>query len=168
MTNPPQGSDEQDHGPGTQQQGYPHGQPAQPYGQPGWANQYGQPYGAPVRPYGAPPPPYGQPYGVPAQKSHVGLIAGLTALALLVIAGVVVLVMALQSTVLDRSAVERDVATQFEEREGVAVDLTCPARMEVNSNSSYECTGTTADGEQVTLQITITDEDSAAYTWTES
>jgi hypothetical protein len=76
-------------------------------------------------------------------------------------------VLSLQSTVLDPTAVERDVAAQFEEREGVAVELSCPGEMTVESGSSYECTGTTADGEDVTLQIRIEDEDSAAYTWTE-
>ena len=39
--------------------------------------------------------------------------------------------------------------------------------MTVDAGATYECTGTTADGEDVTLQIPITDEDSAAYTWTE-
>jgi hypothetical protein len=86
---------------------------------------------------------------------------------LLVIAGVVAAVLALQSTVLDPAAVERDVAAQFEEREGVAIDLTCDDEMPVESGSTYECTGTTADGEDVTLEIRIEDEDSAAYTWTE-
>jgi len=63
--------------------------------------------------------------------------------------------------------VERDVAAQFEEREGVAIDLSCDEEMRVRAGDTYECTGETADGEEVTLEITITDEDSAAYTWTE-
>jgi len=149
-----------------QQPYQPYGQPPQ-YGQPGPAYgqpQYGQPqYGQPQ--YGQ--PPYGPPTGAPAQKSKVGLIAAITGITLLVLAGVVVLVLSLQSTVLDPAAVERDVAAQFEEREGVAIELSCPAEMTVESGSSYECTGTTADGEDVTLQIRIEDEDSAAYTWTE-
>ena len=155
-------------------------QPVPPpqYGQPGYAPPgygqpgYGQPYGAPAygqqgygAPQYAPPPQYG--YAPPPQKSKVGLIAAGTGVALLVIAGVVVLVIALQSKVLERAAVERDVAAQFEEREGVAVDLECADQMKVNTGSTYECTGTTADGENVTLQIRIEDEDSAAYTWTE-
>jgi hypothetical protein len=131
-----------------------YGQP--PYGQPGYGPQYGMP---------------GQPYGAPAtgppQKSKVGLIAALTGLILLLIAGVVVTVLAMQSTVLDPAAVERDVAAQFEQREGVAIDLTCAEEMEVDEGDSYRCTGVTADGEDVTLQITITDEETAAYTWTE-
>jgi hypothetical protein len=71
------------------------------------------------------------------------------------------------STVLDPGAVERDVAAQFQEREGVGIALTCPADMEVRADATYECTGTTEAGEDVTLQIAITDEESAAYTWTE-
>jgi hypothetical protein len=148
----------------------PYGQPAQPaYGQP----RYGQPqqqYGAPqygTAPYGIPGQQYGQPAAAPGEKSKVGLIALVTGVALLVIAGVVVLVMSLQSTVLDPAAVERDVAAQFEEREGVAVELNCADDMKVKENATYECSGTTADGESVTLQITIADQNSAAYTWTE-
>jgi Domain of unknown function (DUF4333) len=177
--------------PGAGQQ--PYGQPAQQpwapsYGQPGYGqapahygqSQYGQPgYGQPPygqpgygqpgfsQQYGMPGQPYGQQYSGQPQKSKVGLIAGLTGLALLLIAGVVVALVAMQSTVLDPAAVERDVAAQFEQREGVAIDLTCGEEMEVDEGDSYRCTGMTADGEEVTLQITITDEETAAYTWTE-
>ena len=178
MTEPPQ--DDQRPGPGAPQ---PYGQ--QPYGRPQPypqqpappPQQYGQPpHGQP--PYGQPPygqPPYGQPqyagpgqsYGAPAQKSRVGLIAAVTVAILLLIALVVVLAMTLGRTVLDRAAVERDVAAQFEEREGVAIDLSCAEEMKVRPGATYECTGTTADGEDVTLRIAITDEESAAYTWTE-
>jgi hypothetical protein len=90
-----------------------------------------------------------------------------TAGLLVLIAGAVVLALSLSSTVLDRNAVERDVAAQFEEREGVAIDLDCAEEMKVESGATYECTGTTADGEDVALRIAITDEDTAAYTWTE-
>jgi hypothetical protein len=76
--------------------------------------------------------------------------------------------MSLQSTVLDPAAVERDVAAQFQEREGVAIELDCADDMEVAADATYECTGTTADGESVKLRIAVTDEDSAAYTWTEA
>ena len=70
-------------------------------------------------------------------------------------------------TVLDTSAVEDDVAEQFQEIEGVAVDLTCDDEMQVEQGADYECTGTTADDEQVTIRIVITDEQTAAYTWEE-
>jgi hypothetical protein len=145
--------------------------PQQAYGPP-VPQQYGAPqYGAPS--YGAPsygghpygPPPYGRP--APARKSPLGLIAVVTAGILVLITGAVVLALTQSSTVLDRNAVERDVAAQFEEREGVAIDLHCAEEMEVRSDATYDCSGTTADGEDVLLQITITDEDSAAYTWTE-
>ena len=144
-------------------------QPSQ-YGQPpqyaqssqyGPSPQAGTPYGVPGYgpPYGAPPPP--------AQKSKVGLIAVVAAVALLVIVGVVVLVLSQQSTVLDPSAVERDVAAQFQQREGVAIDLDCGETMKVRSGATYTCKGRTADGESVTLKIAITDAKTAAYTWTE-
>jgi hypothetical protein len=69
-------------------------------------------------------------------------------------------------TVLDRSAVERDVAVQFQQREGVAVALTCPARMSVVAGGSYRCTGTTATGERVPIRIVVTGTSPATYTWT--
>ena len=177
MTNPPYGQP---------------GQPGQPYGQPG----YGQPaqpgYGQPAQPgYGQPAPQYGQPaqpaygqpgygqpqygapgqygpgYGAPAKKSKAPLIAGLVGLLVVVVVAVLLFVFLGGSTVLDPAAVERDVSAQFQEREGVAVQLDCPDDMEVSANATYECTGTTERGEDVTLQIAITDEASAAYTWTE-
>jgi hypothetical protein len=139
--------------------------PAQPYGQPWGTPACGPPsYGQP--PYGLPGQPVPAP-AAPPQKSKVGLIAVLTGVILVVIAAVVVLVMALQSTVLDASSAERDVAAQFEQREGVAIDLTCPHDMEVRRDATYTCTGKTADGESVTLRLTITDAKTAAYTWTE-
>ena len=148
----------------------PYGPPQ--YGQPGYGQPaqpaYGQPaYGQPAAPqYGA-PGQYGGGYAQPAKKSKAGLIAGLVVLLVLVIGAVLLFVFLGGSTVLDQGAVERDVAAQFQEREGVAVELTCPADMEVSSGATYECTGQTERGEDVTIQIAITDEASAAYTWTE-
>ena len=188
MTNPPYGQPGQ---PG-QPYGSPgYGQPAQPAygGQPGYgqpAPQYGQPaqpaYGQPAQPaYGQPAPQYGQPgygqpqygapgpygYGAPQKKSKAPLIAGLVGLLVVVVAAVLLFVFLGGSTVLDPAAVERDVSAQFQEREGVALQLDCPDDMEVSANATYECTGTTDRGENVTLQIAITDEKTAAYTWTE-
>ena len=76
----------------------------------------------------------------------------------------------LGSTKLDSGATARDVAQQFEEREGVAVDLSCDDDMDVENGATYACDGTTADGEDVTLTITITDADAdpPTYTWSEA
>ncbi|MCW2682950.1 MAG: hypothetical protein JWP33_863 [Blastococcus sp.] len=149
--------------------GQPYGNPrygAQPYGPPGQTYgppSYGQqaPYG--YQPYGA--AAYGQPAGAPARTSKAPLIAAAVAGLLLLVVGAVALALTLQTTVLDRTAVERDVATQFEEREGVALYLDCAEEMEVAEGATYECTGVTDQGEEVTLQIAITDETDAAYTW---
>ena len=191
MTHPPYGNDEQggaDEPPGTGAfRADPDRFPTQPtptfsptppptYGQNpsyGQSPPYGPPIYGPPRPqygapqYGPPPPQYGAPQYGPQQKSKVGLIALVTGVLLVLIAAVVVLVMTLQSTVLDPAAVERDVAAQFQEREGVSVELDCGDDMELIEGATYECDGTTADGESVTLRIAITDEKSAAYTWTE-
>jgi hypothetical protein len=180
MTNPPQGSDQQGGEvvrPASATPSQPYGQPApheQPYaapsGQDGVQPLYGRaPQPRPQLPYGQPPygPPGQQPYPAPAQKSYVGLIAGVTAGIVALIAVAVVLALTLGGTVLDRTAVERDVAAQFEQREGVAIQLRCADDMAVATGSHYECSGTTADGENVTLRITVTDEATPAYTWTE-
>ena len=66
---------------------------------------------------------------------------------------------------LDTGEVERDVATQFEERFDVGVDVDCPQGMEVADGRDYECDAETDDGEDLELVITITDEEPAAYTW---
>jgi len=72
----------------------------------------------------------------------------------------------LAKTVLDPTAVQRDVAAQFQDQEGVGIELTCPSDMEVEVTRTYECTGTTADSEDVTLVIEISDAD-GNYTWQE-
>jgi hypothetical protein len=156
--------------------------PPQQFGPPGHsqAPQHEQPPYVPPGQYGAPgqfgqPAQFGQ-YGVagqyelpqaPTRKSRVGVLVGAAALILALIAIGVVLAMHLGPTVLDRAAVERDVAAQFEQLEGVAVDLSCPQEMKVETGAEYRCTGTTADGEEVTIAIRIEDERNGDYTWTE-
>ncbi|MGY1683481.1 DUF4333 domain-containing protein [Geodermatophilus sp. SYSU D01176] len=146
----------------------PYGGPP-PYQQPPGA-PYGQPWGgqpAPGQPYWVGQPPYGQPpYGAPPRRSRKGLIAGIVVPAVLLLVAVV-LARLFADTVLDPERVEADVAAQFEQIEGVAIDLTCDDEMQVEQGADYECTGTTADGEEVTLRIVVTDEATAAYTWEE-
>jgi hypothetical protein len=142
----------------------PYGQPPAapgpygPPGQPGPPRQYGQSYGA----------PYGPGAGAPVRKSRGGLIAAVTGLILVLIAGGVVAALTLGSRVLDPAAVERDVGAQFEQLEGVKIRLDCPDDMKLQSGAEYTCTGTTADGEKIQLAIQITDPPGdAKYTWTE-
>ncbi|MGZ4549850.1 MAG: DUF4333 domain-containing protein [Blastococcus sp.] len=150
---------------------------AQPYapGPPPYAPPYGQGY-PPGYAIGQPAPgqwaPGQPPYGAPPRKSRRGLFAVLAGVLVLVLGGAVLLVALLDptvfgATVLDPTAVERDVAAQFQQREGVAVQLNCPSDMTVDKGAAYTCTGTTAQGENVRLKITVTDATSAAYTWTE-
>ncbi|TFV77582.1 DUF4333 domain-containing protein [Blastococcus sp. CT_GayMR19] len=161
--------------PGSGQPGYgppPYGsQP--PYGQPGYGQPgLGQPgYGPPPQPY--PPQQYGPPGqyapwsgATQAKKSRLRLVLGLVTLALLLVLAVV-LADLLGPTVLDRAAVERDVAAQFEEEYDVSIELTCRDQMRVETGATYRCTGVTSANEEVTLQITITDENFAEYSWTE-
>jgi Domain of unknown function (DUF4333) len=187
---PPYGQPQYGQQPGQQQPGYGqqpmpgqqpgYGQPPTPgYGQPGQQPGYGQPaqpqYGQPQQPaYGQQPygqPQYGQPqYGQPGyaapKKSRTGLFLGLGALVVVVAVGVVLL-LTLGPTVLDSSAAERDVAAQFQEQYGVPVQLDCPEDMEVDAGATYDCTGTTEAGEEVTLRLTISDAENNAYTWSE-
>ena len=113
-------------------------------------------------PAAGPPTPAPEPQPV---KSRVGLVVAGIVLLVLLIAGGTALALGLRSTVLDPAAVERDVAAQFEDVEGVAVALTCPDDMEVASGEVYTCSGTTADGEEVTIEIRIADSLDGAYTW---
>jgi hypothetical protein len=153
----------------------PPGSAQQPPPPPGWGPYTQGPYAQPH--YDQPhhgQPAYGQQfYGpppgqlAPPRKSRAGIIAAVAgAVVLLAVVGIG-LAFALRSEVLDPRAVERDVSAQFEQREGVAVDLDCADGMKVRTGATYECTGVTDDQESVTLRITITDEKSAAYTWTE-
>ena len=66
---------------------------------------------------------------------------------------------------LDPDAVERDVAAAFEEREGVDVQLDCPADMPVASGEGYTCDGVTSDGERIEVRIQIDDRLDGSYTW---
>jgi hypothetical protein len=158
MTETPQDDERRpDDGP---RRAYEQPPPPPPFGPPG---QYGPPsqFGS----YGV-PGPYAMPQE-PTRKSRVGVLIGVTALILALVAIGVVLAMHLGPTVLDRTAVERDVAAQFEQLEGVAIDLSCPQEMKVESGAEYRCTGTTADGEEVKVAIRIGDELNGDYTWTE-
>jgi hypothetical protein len=135
----------------------PYGQPgAQPGGWPPPGGAWGQP-----QPAWAPPAPAGR-----RDRTRTLLIAALVVIALAVAGATALLVYVLSSTVLDRAAVEAAVAQQFEEREGVALDLACDERMIVRPGADYECEGTTADGEDVEILITVTDGE-GAYTWAE-
>ena len=151
------------------------GAPPQPSPQ-----QWGPPqqWGQPQPPAWGRPPPPGAPSWGPPQPAWAGsappkrdrtrtlLIAALVAIGLAIVAGVALLVYVLSATILDRTAVERAVAQQFEEREGVALELECDERMIVRPGADYECEGTTADGEDVEILITVTDR-RGAYTWAE-
>jgi hypothetical protein len=65
-----------------------------------------------------------------------------------------------------RSDVEEAVAAQFEDREGVALELVCDPEMHVRSGAQYRCAGVTADGESLEIELTLTD-DGGGYTWAE-
>lgn len=106
------------------------------------------------------------------------IVIALSVLAFIV--GITVLVVALGSTDtvrgiptavgalprLDSSVVEDDVTAQFQDQEGVGLDLSCPDRMVISLGKSYECAGTTADAEDIVILIEITDAN-GNYTWQE-
>jgi hypothetical protein len=193
MTHPPYGDDERDRSsgndappPGWGRHGQPPSGPPpagpSPYGPPQFGPpgsappQYGQPqYGQPQ--FGPPQygePQYGQPqYGQPGwapvpqrRRSRLPLLLALALGVLVLAVGAALFLPQLRTPALDPQAVQRDVAEQFQQREGVAVELRCGEGMTVEPGRSYECSGTTADGEPVTITIAISDED-ANYTWAE-
>jgi hypothetical protein len=142
-----------------------YGQPTPAYAPPA-AGPGPQPYPGPFGPQGPPAWQPGPPPAPARDRTRKRLILALELVALAIAVGVATLVYVLSSTILDPAAVERAVAQQFEEREGVALDLECGDRMVVRPGADYECEGTTADGEEVEITITITDDD-GAYTWAE-
>ena len=139
----------------------PYGYAAPGYGQPGYAwPAYGQ------QSYGGYAPPVDYP-AAPAPRRPGGRGWALIAVVVAAVAIGVVLSLTLHTRVLSRSAVERDVAAQFEAHEGVAIRLVCAGTMALTRGATYPCQGTTADGEKVTLLIRVTDAGKARYTWTE-
>jgi hypothetical protein len=68
-------------------------------------------------------------------------------------------------TLLDDGQVQSVIAEQFEERYDVGVDVDCPRSMQVSEGRDYECDAETDDNEDLTIVVTITDEDPAAFTW---
>ena len=94
---------------------------------------------------------------------------GLWILALVVVATIapVLVIRALAPDRLEAAAVERDVAAEFEERRGVALDLDCPRDMPVTSGEGYTCEGAAADGEPIEIWIQIDDSHGldGSYTW---
>jgi hypothetical protein len=63
--------------------------------------------------------------------------------------------------------VQRDVARQFQDDQGVPISLTCDRRMPLVTGATYHCRGVTGAGEAVTITITITDARAATYTWSD-
>jgi hypothetical protein len=67
---------------------------------------------------------------------------------------------------LDATEVEREVAAEYEGREGVAVELSCPDEMSMESGGVFPCRGTTEAGEDVYVEIQVADpEEDADYHW---
>jgi Domain of unknown function (DUF4333) len=151
---------------GPPQWGPPPQQQPQPWGQPQQPQPWGQPPAGGLPPWGPPPPAWAAPAPARRDRTRTLLIAALVATGLAIAGGVALLVYVLSSTILDRAAVEAAVAEQFEQREGVALDLECDERMIVRPGADYECEGSTADGEDVEILITVTDRE-GAYTWAE-
>ena len=69
-------------------------------------------------------------------------------------------------TVLDRGAVQRDVAAQFQQREGVAVTLVCPQEMAVVTGRQLPVHRDDGERRDVPVRIVVTTTSPAAYTWT--
>jgi len=113
-----------------------------------------------------PDPAHDQPGARRARRSRAPFYGGVLVVGLLIVLALALSRwLGLGPTLLDTGEVERDVATQFEERYAVGVDVDCPQGMEVAEGRDYECDAETDDGEDLELVITITDEEQAAYSW---
>ena len=92
-------------------------------------------------------------------------MAVLTLVGLVVVALVVLLIRRFPSG-LDSGSVEREVAAEYEERIGVAVEVRCPDEMPVASGEVYACEGTRTDGAVIYVEIQIADPgEDADYRW---
>jgi Domain of unknown function (DUF4333) len=169
MTNPPEGAGQhpgwgqpgQSHDPTQPVPGYPG--PAYPgpaYPAPSYlAPSYPTPvYGPPWYGWPAPPP-------APAPRRRTGLIASIVAVLAVAAAAALVLSMNLGARVLDRAAVQRSVAAQFQQTQGVAVQVTCDQSMKLVQGATYQCRATAANGASAPLLIRITDAGTGRYTW---
>lgn len=96
-----------------------------------------------------------------------GLVLALAVAAVLAV-GLVLLVVRELPRGLDPAAVEREVAAEYEERTGVAVEVRCPEEMPENSGEVQPCEGARPDGEVVYIEIQIADpgEDVDYHWWT--
>ena len=103
--------------------------------------------------------------GSAAGRRRSRLLVVVACVAVLATASLVVLaVRSLPPDELDRADVERDIASEFEERRGVAVALDCPD-MPVASGEVYHCDGTTSAGVRLTVEIQIGDRLDGSYRW---
>jgi hypothetical protein len=85
--------------------------------------------------------------------------------AVVIIGVAIALALLLGQDVLDAGRAESDIAQQYEETFGIGIDVSCDEEMVVEDGATYECSGTTEDGEDVTIDVAITDAESAAFTW---
>lgn len=68
---------------------------------------------------------------------------------------------------LSTSAVERDVAEQFQQEQGFSVKLTCTDTTRLVDGGTYHCSGGSGEGESGTVTIRMTDPQAATYPWTD-
>ncbi|WP_170977677.1 DUF4333 domain-containing protein [Blastococcus sp. CCUG 61487] len=101
----------------------------------------------------------------PRKRRHLRPLYGWLVVAAVVAALAVARWAGLGPTFLDTARVESDIAEQFEARYDVGVEVDCPRRMGVAEGREHECEAVTADDEELTIVLTITDEDEVVYTW---
>jgi len=165
------------------QPGYESGQqPAQPpyggygqqppYGQQGYSDPYGQPqatqqfpqYGA-QQPYGQQQGPYGQPGWTPppAKKGGKGPLFALlgVVVAVVLIGGVILALTVFSRKVFNADALNRDIASQYKDKFGETVEVTCPTGRRVTKGETFTCEMKDRS-ERIEVKITSVDGD---YTW---
>jgi hypothetical protein len=155
--------------------GYGQGQQAysDPYGQtqqyPGYSQQqYGtQQYGQQAyQPPGYAPPSQPDWAAPPRRKrSRAGMFAILGVIAAVVIVGGVVLALTVfGKKTFNADALNRDIASQYHDKFGETIQVTCPSGQRVTKGASFTCEGKKANGESGKIEIKITSAD-GDYTW---
>ncbi len=111
-------------------------------------------------------PAYGQPaWSSPAPPKSGGnariiiLVAGVVAV--LVVAGVVLALTKFNKKVFDSAALNKDIATQYNDRFGEKIEVDCPKNTQVKKGASFTCD---IAGRDNTIEVKITSDD-GDYTW---
>ena len=136
----------------------------QQYGQ----QQYGQQYPTQQQ-YGQPgheqlgPPGWAAP--APKKRNRTAMVAIIGVIAAVILVGGAVLAFTfLGKKTFNADALNRDIASQFHDKFGQTIQVTCPTGQQVKKGATFTCDGKVTGGESGKIEVTVTSAD-GDYTW---